>query len=171
MALVQFPTRNLVPSTTCFALPDPRIEPYQGQNSTSVIATQMETGRHRQRLRFTQEREMVNVVWFMSEFEYTYFKGWFANRISQGADSFILNMKLDIDFCDVECQFVGSYQYQFMETGWNVSAVLLVNNPFRLSESSICLIDAVGNNIQGMLDAIDNFHTLIHETIPISTPF
>jgi len=171
MALIKFPTRNLVPDETCFALPDPRIEPYALQTEGSVIATQMETGRRRQRLRFTQERNVVQAIFFMSDFQFTYFKGFWTNRLNQGADSFIMNLKIDSDFCDYEVKFVSPYQASFAETGWNVTTTLLIDDPLVLSEDVVCAIDALGNDLEGFFDAVDNFHTLIHTTIPISTPW
>ena len=169
--LIKYPTRNLVPDETCFALPDPRITPYALQTEGSVIATQMETGRRRQRLRFTQERNLVNVVFFMSEAQFNYFKGWWTFRINQGADSFIMNLKIDLDFCDYEVKFVTPYSAQYSGKGWNVSATLLVDDPKVLTEDILCAIDLIGNDFDAFFATVDNFHTLIHSTIPISTPW
>ena len=82
-----------------------------------------------------------------------------------------MNLKLDIDFCDYEVKFVTPYTAQFAETGWNVSASILVDDADPWTEDIICAIDTIGNDLEGFYTQVDDFHTLIHETIPILTPF
>ena len=167
--LVTEPTTDDV--NPSYVLPDPLISPYTYTDQDAKISTGMETGRVRQRQKFTVGRHTVTATWFFSDAQFEEFRSWFINTINQGADEFTLNMRLDIDFCDETVQFLKTFEATHLDDGWLVEGLLLVKQPATLSEDSICFMDVFGNNYESAIETIDEFHKLINETIPISTPW
>lgn len=106
---------------------------FGGDVSSSVIRTPMDSGRVRQRRRYTRENRTYNVSWNFTGFEFKMFQSWFVNKISNGADSCSISLPVDGDgFKTVEAKFIEG-KYSFAHTPnqplyWTVSAKLFVED-------------------------------------------
>lgn len=122
------------------SLPNPSID-YSAGTETSVIRTKMDSGRPRQRRRFTSGLRTITVVWKFTDAQYRLFQGVYLYKISSGADLFD-NISLangdsiesldNVRFADngYNARYVG-----FME--WRVSAKLEITDISPLSEAEV----------------------------------
>lgn len=124
-------------STT--GLPNPSID-YGAAAEGSVVRTKMESGRFRQRRRFTSGLKTISVVWQFTDDEYALFQGVHYYKISQGADWFDnITLALGQSLETVTARFVGD-GYDAKHNGfleWRVSAKLEVESVTPLSESEV----------------------------------
>lgn len=100
-----------------------------GLNHVSpLMRSELESGRARQRRRFTSVPSMANVSWIMTQAQAVLFEGWFKWTINDGADWFDMPLSSPMGVKDYECRFAGMYSGPRL-TGrgmWTFSATLEV---------------------------------------------
>lgn len=106
-------------------LPNPNVD-YSVSVNTSVVRTKMDSGRFRQRRRFTRDFRTIPVTWTLTDEEYGLFQAVYKYVLNSGADWFYINLPLGDGVKQYKARFIAdSYnaKYQaFMH--WNVSAKL-----------------------------------------------
>ena len=95
MSLEAYPDINNFPSGS-IALPDPKLQ-ISSKVDPSVLRTEMESGRPRQRAADATAREVVGLSWAMSPAQMAVFRTWHSGTITRGADWFTINLDLDGD--------------------------------------------------------------------------
>lgn len=101
------------------------------------IRSRMDSGRIRQRPRFTQEVEIATVRFELTRNEYAAFKAIWVNSINQGNDWF--NMRLPIadgqHLTPSEVRFISDYKANYRPGGnWDISAMIEFKDTSSLSE-------------------------------------
>lgn len=147
-------------------LPDPTLS-YTSANSNSVIRSKFDTGRVRQRLRFTADTKTQGVRWTFDDIQFAVFQGWLKQRVANGADFFLMNLPLGDGIKQYQVRFVqGTYNASYQEPRWIVTVSLEIEDaPVLAPEIVDALID-LGSDIYPMFDAIDRLDELINVTLP-----
>lgn len=121
-------------------LPNPSID-YNGRIESSVIRTKMDSGRIRQRRRFTSGLRTLDVVWLFTDEQFALFQGVWHHKLFSGAD-FIDNFTLAIGESLAqydEVRFVGDgYTHNYVpHMQWRVRAKIEIPNVSPLSEAEV----------------------------------
>lgn len=96
--------------------------------TTPVLRTDMDSGRARQRLRFTQTMWTYSVSMFHTDAEYATFLNWWKTAIHQGADWFTLTLMGPSGVFTANARFVnGVFKYQQRDGGWSISASIEID--------------------------------------------
>lgn len=90
-------------------LPTPEQQGYAIQHVSPLTRVDMQSGRARQRRRFTSVPSMVQVSWLMTNVEAQLFEGWFRWIISDGAEWFNGPLKTPMGIKHYVCRFVDIY--------------------------------------------------------------
>ena len=85
-------------------------ENYSLQTVSPLMRTQLESGRARQRRRFTNVPTMAQVSWNMSPGQGQIFEGWFRWLLKDGAEWATIPLKTPSGLADYECRFTDIYQ-------------------------------------------------------------
>lgn len=112
--------------------------------TSSVIRTKMDSGRTRQRRRFTSGVRAVDVTFRFTDAEYALFQGVYKYKLSSGADWFTISLPLGDDFKDYTARFTGdTYQTNYVPVmNWDVKASMEVEDDSPLTEEEVD--DALG---------------------------
>lgn len=142
---------------------------YNVSVSTGAIRTKMDSGRIRQRRRFTISMRQIGVTWKLSDFEFGVFQSVYANLLNGGVDWFEINLPLGDGIKPYKCRFVAdSYQHKYDNVmWWTVTAKLETEDqpePFD-AEITEALV-TIDLDFEGFFDAVDAYHELIHTTLP-----
>ena len=130
MALAEYPT----------ALPVPLREGYGLRHVSPLMRTKMQSGRERQRRRFTSVPSMVPVAFLLTEHQAQLFEAWYRVGITDGADWFKCPLKTSLD----ESGIVSWYEVRFTDVykgpelvglDWRITAELEIRERQTLSES------------------------------------
>ncbi len=127
-------------------LPAPTVS-FNGNTAGSTIRTQMESGRVRQRSRFTRETRLYSVNWEMSDFQYGLFQSFVLYQINRGADWFNIDLPVGGEgMRTVSARIVdGKYSGAHVPVmNWNVSAQLEVDDAGVWSEDLYFLMIELG---------------------------
>lgn len=132
----------------------------------SNARTEMESGRVRQRRRFTASAQSISVVWSFSDLEFQLFESW-AMHILGGANGWfetdiltgggIVQQKVRIQ----NGQYSATYKAHMH---WQVSATLDVESVNRLDSGVVSLLVALDNDLEGAGELI----TRIEQTVNYS---
>jgi len=142
-------------------LPLPSIN-FSGQNQSSVIRTAMDSGRFRQRRRFTKELNTLSIEWLFDGKEWLFFRSFFESNLEGGSIWFNITLNLgdrtpvgqssDQNF---RMRFISGYSYNYVPVNhWRVRGSIEIDN-FRNYNSDIIslLISENGDLSQFMQDA------------------
>lgn len=88
-------------------LPKPETGSYSVQVNTSVARTKFDSGRVRQRKRFTRDFRTMPVSWSFSDEEYGLFQSYYRYALNSGADWFYLNLALGDGIKQYRCRFIA----------------------------------------------------------------
>lgn len=129
-------------------LPSPKVE-YGEDLQSPVIATKMEAGSTRQRLRFTTTRKIANVSWILTNLEYALFEAFVKYELSQGADAFTISLPQSGYSALIPVTAVirgGVYTADAIaaNTRWRVGATLIIDQPNHITEGLYEIILEVG---------------------------
>ena len=107
-------------------LPCPLREGYDLNPVQSFSRTTMESGRARQRRKFTSVPEMVNVSWHFKENEAAAFEIWFQEIIHDGTDWFNVELKTPVGEKPYVARFTEMYKGPSLigQGKWRIQAVL-----------------------------------------------
>lgn len=105
-------------------VPGPLFGP-TGVPTVPVLRTDMDSGKPRQRLRFTQTIWTYSVSMFHTDSEFSTFLTWWRTTIHQGADWFSITLMGPSGVYTATARFVdGTFKYQQRDGGWALSASL-----------------------------------------------
>lgn len=107
-------------------LPKPLLSGFQGDAGANVARTDMDAGPARQRLRYGDSPDALNVGWLFKPAEMPLFKAFWSVDINKGADWFLMDIDIGDGLQSYEVRLVaGHYQYQKLSGGnWQVTANL-----------------------------------------------
>lgn len=113
-------------STWPAKLPKPSISGYGGEVEQGVIRTNMDSGRPRQRQRFTSGWRPITAQWKFSDEEYGMFQAFVKYKINGGNDFFDIELPLGDGMNTYSVRFVGGkYGYKYeAHMYWIVTANL-----------------------------------------------
>ena len=145
-------------------LPSPRIN-YSEDLSSPITTNRMETGKSRQRQRFTGRRQRVSVEWIFNPVQMGMFEAFVAYDISEGADEFTINLPLSgfIALFGVSAKLEqGLYSKEAIAgtLKWQVKANLIVDNPQRIDYEIYLIAQDVGEeNFNDFADLVSQLYT------------
>lgn len=125
-------------------LPNPSID-LRGQIEPSVIRTEMESGRQRQRQRFTSGLRTMNIQWLFTDPEFALFQGIIQHELSGGADWFDnLTIAIGEGLETITARIVGgAFSYSYVPVlQWRVTAAVETLNVSPLTAGEV---DAILN--------------------------
>ena len=99
MATVDFPS----------SLPTPLRSGYGLQHVSPMMRSELQSGRARQRRRYTSVPSMASVSWLLSDNHAKAFEAWFRDAILDGSEWFNCRLSTPIGLQDYECRFVDMY--------------------------------------------------------------
>lgn len=88
------------------SLPLPLRNGYGANTASPLMRTEMQSGRARQRRKFTNVPVFAGVSWILTRPQAMIFESWFKNTLVDGAEWFTIKLRLPIGFKDFECRFV-----------------------------------------------------------------
>ncbi|MEN9903707.1 MAG: hypothetical protein RLZZ555_272 [Pseudomonadota bacterium] len=128
-------------------LPLPLRSGYGMNHVSPMMRTDLESGRARQRRRYTSVPSIASVSWVMTQSEAQLFEAWFRWTLSDGAEWFNATLRTPLGLRPYECRFAGMYsgpdlvgvdRWQFsadleirdrqtLSVGWDVLPSFVVN--------------------------------------------
>lgn len=107
-------------------LPLPTLAGYGADVGGNVLRTDMESGAARQRLRFGDNPDQLNISWKFKPAEMQIFLDFFEDEINKGNDWFLMDLHRGRGLQTYEVRFVaGRYKDQGMAgLNWMISAQL-----------------------------------------------
>lgn len=92
------------------SLPCPLKEGYGLEHVSTFARTDMESGRARNRRKFTSVPSMTGVAWIFNDAQAQAFEAWFRDAIQDGADWFNCDLKSPIGEKPYVCRFTDMYK-------------------------------------------------------------
>ncbi|AVL70870.1 hypothetical protein CEQ07_05230 [Oligella urethralis] len=108
-------------------LPCAQRDGYSLRHVSPFTRTTMESGRARQRRKFSSVPTMVDVTWvFKNDSQAAAFEAWFRDAINDGADWFNMPLKTPVGMQDYVCRFAEMYTGPDLIgiSSWRISAKL-----------------------------------------------
>ena len=142
-------------------LPLPSIN-FSGTNQSSVIRTQMDSGRFRQRRRFTKELDILSIEWLFDGKEWLFFRSFFEHSLEGGSLWFNINVNLgdrtpigEESVQTFKIRFVSGYSYTYAPVNyWRVRGSIEIDNFNNYSAELLSvLISEDGDLSQFIIDA------------------
>lgn len=117
-------------------LPAPLRSGYGLQHVSPLMRTEMESGRARQRRRYTSVPTMTSVTWHFNQVQAQVFEAWFRWTLADGAEWFNCSLRTPLGLQDYECRFVEIYSGPELvgRNDWRVSADLEIRERQTLSD-------------------------------------
>ena len=117
-------------------LPNPTLS-LSSKVTSAIARTQMETGRTRQRMRFTSQFRVVSASWELNDDEYALFQGVIRWKLSNGADWFTMSLPFGDGFKTYTVRFTDSGQQGDYKPNmnWMVKANLEIESGSPLTEA------------------------------------
>lgn len=139
-------------------LPPPEQQGYGLQHVSPLTRVDMQSGRSRQRRRFTSVPSMVSVNWLFTNAEAQLFEGWFRWTITDGADWFNGPLKTPMSIKLYECRFTGMYQGPVAVSPkyWRITAELEIRERQTISAIDAQFPDEIVNS--NLFDRTVNKH-------------
>lgn len=129
----------------------------------------MESGRIRQRRRFTRAFRHMGVAWKLSDLEFAVFVSIYQNQLTNGTDWFTISLPLSDGFKNFTCRFLAdSYKASYDNVMyWNVTAVLETEDDAApLTSEEVDGLVTLALELDGFEAANEILHVLVHETCP-----
>lgn len=135
-------------------LPLPLRSGYGLNHVSPVTRTELESGRARQRRRYTASPSRISVSWIFSQAQAQAFEAWFRWTLSDGAEWFNANLRTPLGLQSHECRFVEMYAgpQRVGADLWQIQATLETRSRPTLS-SGIANDQGLANN--GLWPAAD----------------
>ncbi len=146
-------------------LPFPTVEGYSIQPGDAIVRTDMEAGSARQRRRFTQVPSRIQVRWLMSQTQFAIFEAWYRWEAKEGGAWFDITLLGGLGLLSQQARFTQSFQTQLVTgTLWEIRTELEVRERPVLNPGTLHLL--LTEDMQGLTNAIDGLHRLVHYTLP-----
>ena len=113
-------------------LPTPQRDGYGFQAVSPMASSELQSGRTRQRRRFTSVPTVATVTWLFSASEAAFFEGWFEYILLSGSLPFNCPLRSPLGFESYTANFVDIYNGPFLVgvDYWRVEAKLrLIKRP------------------------------------------
>jgi len=114
------------------------------------VRSKMDSGRVRQRPRFTKELELSDVRFELTRFQYSIFKGVWVREINQGNDWFTMRLPLadGAELTLAEVRFASDYRAAYRAGGnWEISATIEYRDPVTISDDLLTLYILYGEDL------------------------
>ena len=107
-------------------LPEPQRDGYGFQPVSPMARSELQSGRTRQRRRFTSVPTVATVTWLFTEVEAQLFEGWFEHVLLSGSLPFNCPLKTPLGFDNYKAEFVDIYDGPVLVgvNDWRFSAQL-----------------------------------------------
>lgn len=127
------------------------------------IRSKMDSGRVRQRPRFTKELELSSVRFELSRFQYSIFKAVWVHELSQGNDWFSIRLPVadGEELTLVEVRFVSDYRANHRAAGnWDISATIEYRDASTISSDVLALHIIRGEDLSQFQDEMIELENL-----------
>jgi hypothetical protein len=154
------------------SLPKPNVD-WSIRVSTAVARTKMESGRFRQRRRFTRDFRNMPVSWKLSDAEFGYFQSIYYHALDSGTDFFTVTLPMGDGMKSYTARFVAdSYEAKYDNVMyWNITAQLdMEEETAPWSASDIDALMAAEFDVDAFEGTVDELHEYIHVTLPTLMP-
>ena len=107
-------------------LPEPQRDGYGFQPVSPIARSELQSGRARQRRRFTSVPTVASVTWLMDDGEAQLFEGWFEHILLSGSLWFQCPLKTPLGMDEHRARFVDIYEGPVLvgESFWRFTAKL-----------------------------------------------
>ena len=107
-------------------LPEPQHDGYGFQPVSPMARSELQSGRARQRRRFTSVPTVASVTWLMDDTEAQLFEGWFEHILLSGSLWFQCPLKTPLGMDEHRARFVDIYEGPILvgESFWRFTAKL-----------------------------------------------
>lgn len=107
-------------------LPEPQRDGYGFQPVSPMARSELQSGRARQRRRFTSVPTVASVTWLMDDTEAQLFEGWFEHILLSGSLWFQCPLKTPLGMDEHRARFVDIYEGPILvgESFWRFTAKL-----------------------------------------------
>ena len=107
-------------------LPEPQRDGYGFQPVSPMARSELQSGRARQRRRFTSVPTVASVTWLMDDGEAQLFEGWFEHILQSGSLWFQCPLKTPLGMDEHRARFVDIYEGPVLvgESLWRFTAKL-----------------------------------------------
>ena len=107
-------------------LPEPQRDGYGFQPVSPMARSELQSGRARQRRRFTSVPTVASVTWLMDDGEAQLFEGWFEHILLSGSLWFQCPLKTPLGMDEHRARFVDIYEGPILvgESFWRFTAKL-----------------------------------------------
>jgi hypothetical protein len=141
---------------------------YSLEVSNSTLRTAFDSGRTRQRPRFTQDFRKIATVWELDDNQFLIFQSYIKRKLLNGALWFNITLPMAEGYRSYSARFVnGTYKSAYkIHLHWNVSATLEVEECDLLSEEILDLLIAVGGDPDAFEHSVNLLYILVEETLP-----
>ena len=99
MAAIDFPV----------GLPLPLRSGYDVNHASPLMRTELQSGRARQRRRYTSVPSLASVSWIFTQSEAQFFEAWFRWSLADGTEWFNARLRTPMGLMAYECRFVDMY--------------------------------------------------------------
>ena len=155
---------NIVPITWPPTLPLPTIEGYGVHPGEAVLRTEMEAGPARQRRRYTQVPSRISVRWMFRNDQMALFEAWYRWHAKEGGEWFEIDLLGGLGLAAHEARFTRQFTARLRPGNrWEVLTELEIRERPVLTEDALNI--ALGEDIPGLLAAIDSCNTLVNTTL------
>lgn len=119
-----------MPATIDFPaeLPLPLRSGYDVNHASPLMRTELQSGRARQRRRYTSVPSLASVSWNFDQSQAQVFEAWFRWNLSDGTEWFNVTLRTPLGLMPYECRFADMYAGPQLVgiDRWQVSATLEV---------------------------------------------
>jgi hypothetical protein len=118
------------------SLPPPLRSGYSLQHVSPLMRTQLESGRARQRRKYTSVPTMAQVSWLFTQGQAQLFEAWFRWDLKDGAEWFFADLRTPMGLQPYECRFADMYSGPSLvgRLHWQFSATLEIKERQTLTE-------------------------------------
>ena len=121
------------------------------------VRSRMESGRVRQRPRFTQDVSLANIRFEYDKLQYETFRAFWAHRLNNGNDWFEMRLpvKGDESLTLVEVRFVSDYKADHRtHENWDISATIEFRAIPQMEEGGLDVLLIYGGDTQAFLNDV-----------------
>lgn len=150
-------------------LPAPTVT-FGHRGQAASARTEMDTGRVRQRQRFSRVHTSISAEWELTDEQLAIFKGFYEHTTSGGTAFFDMELPLGDGLATYSVRFVGVPSFQhYGVLYWRATATLELESGGPLTSDvtgGLLLVE----DLSAFESAASAFHTYVHETIPDTLP-
>lgn len=149
-------TQETIIEWPSFAIPLPRLSPHEESLESSVVRTEMESGRARQRRRFEVPVHLHSAQWKLNEKQMAAFEAFVRHGIAGGSLWFLIELRLADGLKEYKARLVdGDYSVSREDRWATVSATLEIDDQplqdnWQLAYDYIARVEADDGDVQSL---------------------